>query len=97
VANGVVYSVSAGALAANDASTGAPLWTFPGDGKLSYPPVVANGFVYASSPGYVYAVDVRTHAQAWKASGGGWLALSQGRLIAAGADGVVHAFALTLR
>jgi outer membrane protein assembly factor BamB len=97
VAHGVVYAPSGGALAANDATTGARLWSFPGDGKLSYPPVVANGVVYVSSTDHTYAVDVQTHGQAWTAPRGGWLAVTQGRLVVAGLDRQVHAYALTLR
>jgi len=97
VANGVVYAVSGGELVANDAGTGAALWTFAGDGKLSYPPIVANGFVYVSSTANDFAVDVRTHTEAWTDASGGWLAVTSGRLVVAGADGIARAFVLTLR
>jgi hypothetical protein len=95
VANGVVYAVSGGSLVANDATTGALLWSFAGDMQLSYPPVVANGFVYVSSAASVYAVDLRTHDLAWSASAGGWLSVASGTLLAAGVDGTLRAFVLS--
>jgi outer membrane protein assembly factor BamB len=95
VADGVVYAISAGTLIAHDASTGAKLWTFVGDSALAYPPVVAGGYVYASSGAHVYAVDRATHAAAWTGAGGGWLAIASGRLLVAGADGILSGFVLT--
>jgi outer membrane protein assembly factor BamB len=95
VANGVVYAVSGGSLMANDATTGALLWSFAGDMQLSYPPIVANGFVYVSSGASVFAVDLGTHTQAWSAPAGGWLSIASGTLLAAGADGILRAFVLS--
>src|SRR5262249_49668685 len=74
-ANGVVYAISGGQLQANDAGTGAALWTFPADGALSYPPAIAGQWVYAASDASVYAVDTTTHQAVWTASPGGWLSI----------------------
>lgn len=80
---GRVYAVSAGNVRVHDAATGAYLWTFVGDGALSFPPVIANGYLYASSNANVYAVDLATRAQVWTAAGGGWLSISGGKLYVA--------------
>jgi outer membrane protein assembly factor BamB len=95
VANGVVYAVSGGKLVANDATTGATLWTFPADNALSYPPVVAGGSVYAASNANVYAVDVATGQAAWSGAPGGWLSIARGGLYVAQANGTLSAYALS--
>ncbi len=95
IADGVVYAIGGGELLAVDAATGSSSFSFAGDKKLKYPPVVANGFVYASSAGNAYAVNLATQAQAWSAAPGGWLSIASGRLIVAGADGILRGFALS--
>jgi outer membrane protein assembly factor BamB len=95
VANGVVFGVGNANLRALDAGTGKLLWTFAGDGALSYPPVVANGYVYVASSANTYAVDLTTHQQVWTAAKGGWLAVAGGDLFIAGSDGAVSAYNLS--
>ncbi len=95
VAGGVVYAVSGGQLVANDAATGAALWTFPADAALSYPPVLAGGWVYAASNANVYAVDVTSGQATWGGGPGGWLSIANGALYVAQANGTLSAYALS--
>jgi hypothetical protein len=95
IANGVLYSISGGQLEANDAATGAALWSFVGDKALTYPPVVAAGYVYVASDANAYAVDTVKHTQAWTAKPGGWLSIAAGRLWVASNNGTVVAWSLT--
>ena len=95
VAAGVVYSISGGQLRANDAATGALLWSFAGDSALDHPPVVAAGTVYVASEANVYAVDVTSHAQVWSNTPGGWLSIAAGQLLVASNNGVFTAWSLT--
>jgi len=94
VAGNVVFA-SGGSLSALDLTTGAKLWSFAGDGALSYPPVVSAGHVYVASDSHVYAVDLTTHQSVWQADVGGRLATAAGRLFVAGKTGVLTAFVLT--
>jgi hypothetical protein len=94
VANGVVYSISGGQLRANDAGTGAVLWSFAGDGQLGYPPVVAGGFVYVASDNIAYAVEIDTQQPVWKGVPGGWLSIAGGQLYVAQVNGALAAYAL---
>jgi len=95
VANGVVYTISAGQLRANDAASGALLWTFAGDNALSFPPVIAGRFVYVSSAMNVYAFDTMAQQMAWTATPGGGLSIAGGRVYVAQANGTLAAYALT--
>jgi outer membrane protein assembly factor BamB len=95
VANGIVYAVSGGKLVANDAATGAALWTFAADGALSYPPAIAGGFVYTASSANVYAVDVTTGQPVWSAAPGGWLSIARSTLYVAQANGTLSAYAFS--
>lgn len=95
VTGGLVLGISAGNLIARDATTGALQWTFVGDTNLSYPPVVAHGYAYVASAANVYAVRLADHSQAWTAHVGGWLAIANGRLIVAGANGTLYGYVLT--
>jgi outer membrane protein assembly factor BamB len=103
VANGVLYALSlngaassvGGTLSALDASTGSALWTFAGDGTLSYQPVIAGHYVYVASDANVYAVDTTTHEQVWAGAPGGWLSIANGQLYVARADGTLDAWQLT--
>jgi hypothetical protein len=95
VAGGVVYAVSGGQLRANDASTGAILWTFAGDSALSYPPVIAGHFVYVASDANAYGFDTTTQQIVWTDAPGGWLSVAGGRLYVAQQNGTLAAHALT--
>jgi hypothetical protein len=94
IANGVVYSISAGQLRANDATSGALLWSFAGDSMLTHPPVVAAGTVYVASDANVYAVDLATKVQTWANTPGGWLSIAGGQLLVASATGTLVAWSL---
>jgi outer membrane protein assembly factor BamB len=90
-----VFAISGGQLRANDAGTGAILWTFAADSALSYPPVVAGHFVYVASVGHVYAVDTTTQQMVWMDEPGGWLSIAAGQLYVAQSNGTLAAHALT--
>ena len=90
-----VYAISAGNLVVRDAATGSLKWTFVGDTKLSYPPVLANGYAYVASDANLYAVDMATHLQADQKPVGGWLIVGSHRLIVAGQDGTLTAYVLS--
>jgi outer membrane protein assembly factor BamB len=95
VAGGVVFGTSSGNLIARSSTDGSLLWTFSGDGALSYPPVVANGTVYCASNANVYAVSISGHNQVWTAAVGGWLAIASRRLLVATNAGTLHAFLMS--
>lgn len=95
-AEGVVYALNGGSLAARDAATGAAIWAFQGDGTLSFPPVIAAGYVYVSSQSNTYALDATTGAQVWTDSYGGWLSVASGKLIVARTNGTLAAYNLSL-
>jgi hypothetical protein len=94
VSGGNVFAISNGILNVLDETSGTIAWTFAGDTKLSYPPVIANGYVYVSSAANVYAVKLSTHASVWSAPVGGWLSIASGRLLVAG-TGNLYGFVLT--
>jgi outer membrane protein assembly factor BamB len=63
---GTVFYQTNGSVKAFDIATGAPMWTFTGDGQLCTAPVVAGsgGQVFAGSRlGHVYEIDENTGAQ----------------------------------
>jgi outer membrane protein assembly factor BamB len=93
VANGVVYAISDRQLHAINATSGAELWTFPGDGQLGYPPAVAGDYVYVAGRSTAYALKVSTQAAAWKAPGG-WLSIAGGKLYVAQPNGTLSAYTL---
>ncbi len=80
VAGGVLYAVNSGNIRAHDAESGRYLWSFAGDGALSYPPVLTGTHLFAASDANVYAVDLATRTQVWTAPGGGWLSVAAGKL-----------------
>lgn len=94
VAGGVVFALCGGQLSARDVANGNELWSFGGDGALSYPPIIAAGHVYVASKGNVYAVSIASHAQAWSAPVGGWLSIAAGRLFVARPNGTLTTFVL---
>lgn len=92
VSGGVVYGLSALHMVARDATTGALVGTFAGDGQLKYPPVAAGGYVYVASDANVYAVDPSTFKSVWTAADGGWLSIAEHRLFIARSDGKLDAY-----
>lgn len=94
-ANHVLFAVGTSGVTAMNAQTGASLWTFGGDGKMTAPPVVANGYVYVSSPTTTWAVDANTGEAVWTTAKGGWLTVAGGQLFVAAADGSISAFSLS--
>jgi len=75
-------------------AAGATLWTFSGDGQLSYPPVIASGYVYVASANVVYAVKPTTTVSPWKGTPGGWLSIAGGKLHVAQSNGALSAYPL---
>lgn len=94
VANGVVYAISGRQLSAIDASTGAVLWTFPGDGQLGYPPAIAGDYVYVAGRRTAYALKASTQVAVWKTTPGGWLSIAGGKFYVAQPNGTLSAYTL---
>ncbi len=72
VANGVLYTVTGGALEAiSHGGLGTVSWSFAGDGNIDSSPIVAGNVVYVgSSSGQLYAVDAATGSQQWSTNVG---------------------------
>jgi outer membrane protein assembly factor BamB len=94
-AGNVVFAIGNKNLRALNATTGALLWTFAGDGALAYPPAIANGYVYVASDANTYAVDLHTHQQVWTTAKGGWMSIAGGSLFIASSSGALSAYSLS--
>jgi hypothetical protein len=95
VAPGVVYAIQNGLLSVRDEATGAPLWSVGvGADTLSGPVVVTDSHVFVSGAAGTYAIDLGTHQLAWSDPATGLLAVSEGTLYIAGADGNLTAVSL---
>jgi outer membrane protein assembly factor BamB len=90
VANGTIYIVNNGTLAALDESTGRQLWMWstPAD-ALSGPVAVTDSHVFVCGHSTTYAIDVDTHQMVWNYPDAGALTLSEGQLLIAGSTGTL--------
>ena len=94
LANGVVYFATVANLSPLDATTGAPIWTYP---ESSYStPAVANGVVYSgSTDGNLYALNAGTGELLWKYKTGAYVdsppVVANGVVYAASGDGNLYA------
>jgi subtilisin family serine protease len=96
LANGVVYGVDGGRLAAVAEDTGVVLWDWlpVGVGRIVYDPLATVDHVFVSSATTTYAIDTATHAAVWSFPHGGALTLGNDRILyIAGAYGDLQAIA----
>jgi hypothetical protein len=93
LANGVLYVNDGGMLAALDELTGSPLWTWtPPSGSLTGTIIATDNLLLVGTGAATYAIDLVTHQTVWSWPVSGPLALGEGVLYIAGADGTVTAF-----
>jgi outer membrane protein assembly factor BamB len=93
VANGVIYAIANGSLAALDESSGHLLWAWTApDGALTGTLVVTDSHAFARTAANVYAIDLSTQNSVWSYPVSGHLALSEGTLYVADAAGNLTAF-----
>jgi outer membrane protein assembly factor BamB len=79
VADSTVYAVN-GYLEVFDLANGNPLWSFAGDERLSFNPVVTQKYVIVSSSANTYVLDRVSHQLVWQTNYGGWLTVANGFL-----------------
>lgn len=94
LANGVLYVNDGGILTALDELTGLPLWTWtsPG-GSLTGTIIATDNLLFVGTGAATYAIDLASHQAVWSYPVSGPLALGEGVLYIAGADGTVTAIA----
>lgn len=95
LAGGVIYAISLGALEVRDEVTGELLWAWevPAD-NLTGTMIVTGSHLLACTGSAVYAVNLQTHLSDWSYPVSGDLALGDGVLYVAGANGVLTAIEL---
>jgi len=94
VAQDRIYAIDGGRLRVLDEVTHAEVWSWQApDGNLAGPMIVTDGHVFASTGVSVHAVDLATHLSVWSYPVAGRLALADGTLYVASADGKLSAFA----
>jgi outer membrane protein assembly factor BamB len=92
-----IYAVDNGHLVVLDELTHAELWSWQAPaGALAGPMIVTDTHLFASTAQTVYAVDLATHQSVWSYPVAGHLALSEGTLYVAAADGTLTAFSSPL-
>ncbi|MBB6065235.1 outer membrane protein assembly factor BamB [Pseudoxanthomonas broegbernensis] len=97
LADGVVYAGGAdGVLHAVDAVTGAPRWSFAGEGRIRHAVAVDPGSVYvAFESGDVHALDRASGQERWRYALGGQAAadllVHDGKVYASGRNAYLHA------
>ena len=90
-----------GVMYARDASTGAPLWSFPSQGPIRNSAGVLNDtVVFSSHDGYTYALDAATGAFKWKTLTGAsstapLMDAARGRVYVASSNGKLTALNIT--
>jgi hypothetical protein len=94
LANNVIYAIDNGLLTAIDEGSGDVLWNWNAGSALSGPIVATDNELFVSGSNDTYAVDISTHQADWSAPYAGQLALSDGSLYIATADGQVVAYTL---
>ena len=92
VAHDAIYAIDGGKLAVLDEVTHADQWSWqPAHGSLRAPVIVTDSHAFAASEDSVFAIDLATHARVWSYPVSGWLALGNGALSVASADGSLTA------
>jgi PQQ-like domain len=94
VAHDRIYAVNGGRLVVLDELTHGELWSWQApEGGIVGPMIVTETHLIASTAQSVHAVDLVTHDSVWSHPVSGHLALADGTLYVAGADGVLTAIA----
>ena len=96
IAGDVLYVIDGDHVSANQASDGAPLWSWtPPGGPPSGTLLVTNNVLFASTATTTYAIDLQAHATLWTYPAGGALALTrEGTLLIAQGNGRLAAIDL---
>jgi outer membrane protein assembly factor BamB len=95
LAANTIFAVAAGRLLVLDEVSGSELWSWqPPEGALSGPMIVTDTHLLASTAGNVYAVDLAARQAVWSYPAAGHLALGNGTLYVASADGTLTAIAM---
>jgi outer membrane protein assembly factor BamB len=68
------------------------LWSFVGDAKLRYAPVIAGNYVYVTTGANTYVLDRTTHEVVWQTGHGGWLTIANGFLYIVQSDMTLYAY-----
>jgi hypothetical protein len=97
LANGVLYLNNGGTLAALDEITGTKLWSWvpPNSEALLGTIVATDNLIIVSTGAATYAIDLISHQAVWSYPASGYLALGDGVLYVAGANGVLTAINAT--
>lgn len=93
LANGVLYLNDAGTLVAFDELTGARLWAWvpPPSESLTGTIIATDNLLFVGTGAATYAIDLVSHTTVWSYPATGDLALGDGVLYAAGANGTLTA------
>jgi len=98
VAHDAIYAIQNGRLSVLDEVTHALLWSWqPPQGQLAGALIATDTHVFGSTSTLVYAIDIASHQMAWLYPAGGQLALGNGALYVAGANGVLTALRMPLK
>lgn len=89
-----IYAIDGGRLRVLDELTHAELWSWQaGDGNLTGPMIVTDRHVFVTTSQRVHAVDLTARQSVWSYPVAGHLAIADGTLYVASADGRLTAFA----
>lgn len=92
LANGVIYANDGGSLVALNEMTGQLLWTWtPPTGSLGDTMIASDNILVARTDSTTYAIDLASHQSVWSYPASGHLALGEGVLYVAAANGVLTA------
>lgn len=96
LADGVIYAIDSGALTARKEGTGDLLWSWEpaGGGSLNGSMIATNNLLFVHSSSTTFAVDLTTHQSTWSFADSGELALGEGALWIANANGRLTAISV---
>lgn len=94
LAEGRIYAIDGGRLRVLDELTHDELWSWqPDSGTLTGPMIVTDRYVFVSMANKVHAVSLAAHQSVWSYPVGGHLAIANGMLYIASANGILTALA----
>jgi outer membrane protein assembly factor BamB len=91
---GKIYAIDGGRLVALDEATGNELWSWQPPEAPVGPMIVTNTHILVSTATSVHAVSLETRDSVWSYPVAGYLALADGNLYVASADGTLTAIAM---